>query len=131
MATNLDVITSSLRLLNVINSIQVPTAEQDAQGLTILNDMMADWEQDGIELGYYPQTASSDTIPVLDQYLRGIKYNLAFEMAPFFGTSLTQEALAIAQETKDRLVKGTVEVVDSSFGHMPAGNTGYYDINNE
>lgn len=130
MATNLEIITDALRLLNVINNIQAPTSEQSSQGLTALNDMLADWQEDGIELGYYPQTSLAATIPVQDQYLRGIKYNLAEELSTSYGTELLPKAQQIAAKSYARLAKETLEVVESSMDHLPSGYT-YYDINVE
>lgn len=130
MASNLEVITDALRIINVINNIQAPKAEQSSQGLTALNDMLADWQEDGIELGYYPQTSLAAAIPVQDQYLRGIKYNLAEELSIHYGTELLPTAKKIAANSYARLAKDTLEVVESSMDHLPSGYN-YYDINVE
>lgn len=116
MATNLDVITEAYRISNLVNSIAVLTSSQSAQGLSKLNDMLADWEEDGIELGYYPQTVLSATIPIADQFLRGVKHNLAAEID---GAVLRPREEKIASDTFARLAKGTLEVFENNFDHMP------------
>lgn len=124
MATNLDVIADALRKANIINERETPSGAQGDTGLTLLNDMMADWEDDGIELSYYPQTAVTDTFPVEDRHLRGIKYNLARAIAADYGADLPPETVRIAELTYDRLAKATTEEVSTEFNHMPLGRNG-------
>jgi len=132
MATNLDVITTALRLANVINERETPSAVQGQTGLELLNDLMSDWLEDGIELGYYPQTLTSATIPVDDEYLRGIKYNLSRDIAAHYGVDLPPETVRIAELTYQRLSKQTMEDFTTDFSHMPYGSgRGIYDVNVE
>ncbi len=130
MATNLDVITDALRKANIINVRQTPSGTQGANGLTLLNDMMSDWQEDGIELGFFPQTSLSATIPVEDKHLRGIKANLARAEAADHGIELSSEAVRIAELTHARLAKSTTEEFSTDFSHMPGGSRGRYNINN-
>lgn len=130
MATNLDVITDALRLANVINERETPSSTKGETGLTLLNDMMSDWEQDGIELGYFPQTLLSDTIPIEDANLRGVKYNLARVVAGYYAFDLPFETARIAELTFARLEKATTEVVETDFGHMPLGRNRSFNITN-
>jgi hypothetical protein len=129
MATNLDVITDAMRRMNIIHERETPSSTQGQQGLDLLNDMLADWEEDGIELGYYPQTSTSATIPVEDHALRGIKYNLALEFGAEYGLEPAPTLAERARMTKARLTKATSEEVETSFDHMPFGGSSVYDIN--
>lgn len=131
MATNLDVITEAMQKANIINEKETPSGTQGEKGLTLLNDLMADWEEDGIELGFYPQTSLSGTIPVDDRHLRGVKYNLARAMAADYGIDLPSETVRIAELTFDRLAKSTTETFTTDFSHMPGGARGGYDINTD
>lgn len=133
MATNLSVITAAYRIAGVLNLTEVPNAAEGADGLSKLNDMMEDWEEnDGIELGYYPQTSLSATIPVEDKYLRGIKYNLAMAVAADNGFDLTMGNMKIASDTHGRLAKATTEEISTNMNHMPmGGGRSRYDINTE
>lgn len=64
MTTNVSIIGSSLRLLGVIAEGQSVSAEQGTNGLTALNQLMESWTEDGIELGYFAQSATTDTCPI-------------------------------------------------------------------
>ena len=129
MATNLDVITTALRIVNIIDENQPATPELAAEGLEAMNDLLADWEADGIELGYFPQTILADTSPIEDQDLRGVKYNLALEIAARKDGKVTQAAIAVASVSKARLAKGTAEIIENSFDHLPSSRR-IFDINN-
>ena len=128
MPTNLDVITDALRKANILNEREIPSSAQSESGLTLLNDMMSDWEEDGIELGYFPQTSNADTFPVEDKFLRGVKYNLARGIAGDYGIDLPPEALRIADLTFDRLAQATAEEAFSKFDHMPTGGRRGFDV---
>lgn len=128
MATNLDVITAAYLMANIINNRQTLSATQGATGLELLNDMMSDWEEDGIELGYFPQTLLSATIPIEDKTLRGVKANLARAIAGDNGVDLPAETVRIAEKTFARLEKATTEVVSTDFSHMPMGRRGSFNI---
>lgn len=128
MATNLDIITTSLRIINFINENEAPSSELAAEGLEAMNDMLADWEEDGIELGYFPQTLLAGTSPVEDKNLRGVKYNLGIELAGRKNFPVSQATIHVAQKSKTRLEKGTTEVMESSFDHLPTSRQ-RFDIN--
>lgn len=128
MATNLDVITTAYRLANIINEREVLNATKSATGLELLNDMMSDWEQDGIELGYFPQTSLAGTIPIEDDDLRGVKYNLARGVAGFNGVDTPPETMRIAELTMARLEKATTEEVSTDFSHMPISGNHIFDV---
>lgn len=127
MPSNLDVITDAYRLANIIKERSVPTATQAQDGLTLQNDMLSDWEEDGIELGYYPLPLSSD-IPVEDKYLRGIKYNLSRSISASKGLDPIPEVARIASLTLDRLTKATIEEINTDFSHIPTGNNGRFVV---
>ena len=126
MAANIDIITEAYQLSNITNDREVLNSRQSSKGLTFLNDMMSDWQEDGIELGYYPQTLIDDDFPVEDKFFRGVKYNLALAVAGANGVVAPEETRRIAGLTFDRLAKATTEVVDTKFNHMPrSGRSGF------
>lgn len=128
MATNLDVITEAFRKANITNQRETLSAAQSTAGLELLNDMMSDWEEDGIELGYFPQTSLAGIIPVQDKFLRGIKYNLARAVAGDNGADVSAEVGRIASLTLGRLEKATTEEFATDFSHMPTGRNGFFDV---
>ena len=129
MATNLDIITTALRIVNIIDENQPPSSELAAEALESMNDLLADWEADGIELGYFPQTNLAATSPLEDKDLRGIKYNLAMELAGRKNVAISPATIAIASVAKGRLEKGTTEIIENSFDHLPRSRR-TFDINN-
>ena len=52
MATVLNVVTGALQLLEVRVAESAITASEAEDGLTALNDMMNEWNVDGINIGY-------------------------------------------------------------------------------
>lgn len=77
MTTNVTIIGDALRLLNVIAEGQSVSAEQGTPALRALNQMMAAWEEDGVEIGYFAQSSTTDTIPVPDWAEKGVTSKLA------------------------------------------------------
>ena len=129
MATNLDIITTALRIINIINETEAAPSELASEGLEAMNDMLADWEVDGIELGYFPQTNLAATSPLEAKDRRGVKYNLGIEIAGRKNFPISEATIFVAKKSKARLEKGTSEVIENSFSHMPSGRRGVFDIN--
>lgn len=88
MATASDIVTRALRTLRVISSGETPTADESSDGLTALNDMLAAWALDGIDLGHIT-LASSDTLDVPDMHLQTIRLALAERLAGEYGAELS------------------------------------------
>jgi hypothetical protein len=77
MSTNVQIIDDSLRLIGVIAETQVSSAEQGATALRLLNQFMETWSAEGIEVGYFAQTATTDTCPIPAWAERGVTNRLA------------------------------------------------------
>ena len=89
MTTNLEVIGDALRELGVLSETETASAEQGLHGLRKLNEMMEAWTEDGIQLGYFAQSATTDTCPVPAWALRAVKACLAPELAPTYGATIS------------------------------------------
>lgn len=113
--TNADLIADSLRELTVISEIQTPSAEQYAHALRKLNQMMAKWLEDGIEIGFYPQTLASDTCPIPDYAESGVTKALAIECASNYGATVSQELGATASSAFDTIQRTSIRA------RMPVG----------
>jgi len=121
MATNLDIITTAYRITSLINENEAPAAEIAAEGLEAMNDLLAAWNKKGIELGYFPQTNLAATSPLQDADLRGVKYGLAVELAGRKSITLKDETRFVAKDSLNDLAKGTAEMMENSFDHLPLG----------
>lgn len=77
-------------------------------GLNFLNEMMAEWDQLNIRIGYLnPTTIDGDTgLP--DYSIAAVKYNLALRIAPITEKPLTQSMVTSAQESYKNLIRQTV-----------------------
>jgi hypothetical protein len=96
MATALDIVTRALRSLRVLASGDTPSADEAADGLTALNDMLFAWRIDGIDLGHVA-LASSDTLDVPDDHLFTIRLSLAERLAGEYGAALSPDDLRAAE----------------------------------
>ncbi len=97
MATALDIITGSLRLLGKLQSGEVPTAAEGADALTTLNQILHAWRDHGIDLEH-SNYALSDTVPLQSNHLQALRYALAVELSPEYGVALSPVVLGAAQE---------------------------------
>ena len=132
MSTNLEVIGDALKDLGVIAETQTPSAEQGLLGLRKLNDMLEAWTEDGIQLGYFAQSVTSDDCPVPAYALRAVKACLAVEVAPNYGASVSPELAVKSQDAYLALLRKTLNesAEPADMSHMPrgAGNGGDFDI---
>lgn len=113
--TAAQLIADSLLNINVIRAGQTPTADQLAQGVRRLNQMMANWEAEGKRLGYVPVGAATDTLTVPDGALLGMMSHLAIHLAPSMGASLSPELAVLAEMGMATIDKLTcVEVLAST-----------------
>lgn len=129
--TNSDLITGALRLLGVLNEVQTASAEQGAHGLEALNQVMAEWESDGIDIQYYEQNDITQETPIPMNARAAVKYFLAFALAPEYGRAVTPEMRETGAKFYNTLVKNTVlDGMRESVTSMPRGEGWYsdYDI---
>ena len=123
-----DLLTQSLREIRVLRATQTISADHLADGLKYLNQMMSDWEADGIELGWYPVTAGPNTLRIQSENEAAVMYNLAVKLAGQYGAPLQPSTTSEANRTFRRLEKSTVQLVESDLSHVPTGQRQPYDI---
>lgn len=132
--TNIDLITKALLQICVINESETPSAEQASDALTTLNQMMEEWDEAGLRLGWAEQTDSTDTTPLPPYAERGVILMLALALAPSYGgaASVTPALTSNAQLAYDRISRkcalNSLKERDST--NMPAAEGGIsgYDI---
>lgn len=118
--TGAQVISDALLAINVIRAGQTPSAEQQAQGIRRLNQMMAMWEVEGNNLGYIPIGTVTQTLTVPDAAILGIVNNLAILWAPFFGATASAEVVALAERGMDAIEKICSQEVQASTELQPS-----------
>lgn len=104
----LEIVTDALRNIGVISETETPSAEQGADGVRKLNELMASLAEDGIDLGW-PQiadTSVSVSIPLGE--VRTIKALLAINMAPIYGAVVTEPVAAVAGAGYTRMLRNAM-----------------------
>lgn len=128
---HVDLIGDALRLIGVLAETETASAEQGALGLRVVAEMLADWEADGVDLGYVPAAALADAVAADDTEISAIKYNLAHMLAGYYGRPTPAWVLERAQTLYGRLVRLAVQGarVEADLTNIPLGErNGRYDI---
>jgi len=99
MTTARDTIRGALRLIRAVDVGEDVDAADIADGLTSLNEMLANWENQGILINYQP-IELTDELPFPLRDHRDIRYCLALDLAAEFGNELTPE---VAQQARESL----------------------------
>lgn len=129
--TALDYIKDALRLIGVIGETETPSAEQGAFGVSKLNDLMAELEECGIELGYAPVSATTDTVTLPAGHRAGIKAQLAVEMASNYGAEIPLSVASANDESRRRLGnQAIILAMKPADSGLPMQESGYsaYEI---
>lgn len=117
----LDICTDAARIINVIDEISSLSPEQGQQALTALNDMLLDYAEDGINLGWYTITDPSVTAPLNDADVRCVKLCLAKELATRAGLvpTLDEELKLEMERAYQKLSKRTATYFESDMSNLP------------
>ena len=99
MITNIQLITGALQEIGVISEAETPSADQAADALRTQNELLAQWEEDGLKLQYFEQTATGDDCPIPSYAERGVKLRLAIALAPQYGATVSPELATNAMES--------------------------------
>lgn len=134
--TNIELIGRALLKLGVINESETPSAEQGIDALHELNQMLEEWEESGIKLGWCEQADAdlSNTAPLPPYAERGVTLKLALALAPSYGgaASVTPALVADAEDAFSiiRRKAALKALKPSRMDNMPASeSSGYtYDI---
>jgi hypothetical protein len=131
MASNLQIITSALRLIGVLSEGETASAEQGVDGLEAMNDLFAQWDGNNIDIGHFPQAEVTATSPIFADAMQAAKYNLALVLCVEYGREPPAAVVAVAMDGYKRLERDSVvaqlEPVDMS--HLP-GTWDVFDIEN-
>lgn len=109
--TALDVITAAMRKLRILPSGGVPTSQETEDGLNALNDMLAAWRIEGIDLAQ-TTLASNDIIDVPANHIEGLKLNLAVRIAEDFGAQIGPSMAAGATASHAALLAYHFSIAD-------------------
>ena len=97
MATAREVIKSALRKILSLADTEDPSASDMADGLEALNDYMESLAVDSVTIAHRT-LALDDRVNLDDAHIRGLKAQMAVEMAPEFGATVDPQTAFIARE---------------------------------
>jgi len=122
--TNLDLINSALREINVIAENQDASPEQGKQCLRKLNAMLEMWREVDIDFGWFAQSSTAGTAPVPLYAEMAVWTNLAIACAPQYGATVSAELATVADSSyRFLLAKAQREKLDNAdMSHMPQGS---------
>lgn len=121
---NQQIVTEAFQIAGIVDQNEVPDATQAANGLTILNDMLANEAGDGLRLGWYPQTSLTATAPLQPQDVFGVKLMLAVAICPRYGIEPNELIVAQMADAKRQMVKRSVLFFESDLSELPRAQSG-------
>lgn len=131
MALVSSIVNRALRLLNVIDANASTPARDSQTAIEALNGMLTRWEANGLALGWSNVSAVDDTLPLPDEALEAVTFNLAVRLAAEYPLP---EAIAgisdlakhlLSELRRDRLTEMPLKLA-SDLPRAESG--GYFDI---
>lgn len=121
--TNIDLIRDALGLIAVLSEVEAPSAEQGEHGLRVLNQMMEQWEEEGIALQYHAQTDTTETFPCPPYTEAGVTAHLALRLAPSYGATASIELIAMADIGYSTILRKSINkaMEPADMTHLPQG----------
>lgn len=128
--TNAEYFAFALAKIGVLAEGEPVSAEQGADMLDILNDLLDDLRGQSIELGIEPQSSTTATLVVPEGYKQTIKYLLAVHAAPHFQVPIPIEVAGIADAGFKRMLRDSVyaNAQTRDFDHLPYKNGRRFNI---
>jgi len=133
--TNGELIRDALGMLGILAESETATADQSAHGLRVLNDLLFDWANRGVDLQWAAQTSATATLPINERDVQPVRSALAVALAPFYGVQPNPLTFAAADAGYSRLLRENISrnMPQSRMDHLPIGEgewgaSGNYDI---
>ena len=82
------IVNRALKLAGVVPAGGTASAEDQAEAIDYLNELLASWKAQDVDLGMGESLTSSDTLYVDDSVLRAIRYNLAVDLTTAYPSTV-------------------------------------------
>lgn len=107
-----------------VKTAEVPLTDDELQsGIRRCNDMLTEWDDIGIIVGYNPVLNGDDIIEVDRNAVAAIKYNLAIRLAPSFQKIVGNALAALASGTLDVLMASNTDISNIAYPDtLPLGS---------
>lgn len=121
--TNSDLIRDALGLISVINEVESPSPEQGSHALRVQNQMMEQWEEDGLKLQYFAQTSTTDEFPCAAYTEAGVTACLAIRLAPSYGATVSAELADQADKGYQTILRKSIiaNMASTDLSQLPQG----------
>lgn len=121
MSTIQNIIDRALGELGIVEAGDSANATDSASALAILNNMMAEKEQQDMEFNWFPQDTLSDAMPIPRWAESGVTSMLAMYCAPEFRVPLTNE-VAMKADKGETVILNTLinlKLEGADMSHLP------------
>lgn len=125
--TKRDLVTAAMAEIGLSSYAFDLSVDQLNQALMRLDAMMAEWNARGVRLGY-PLPSSSggsslaDDSGIPDSAWTAAITNLALQIAPSYGKTLSVQTMTIARQSWNTLLARAAEPIEMTIGMIPAGS---------
>ena len=126
MTTSADIISGALKHLGIRAAESPLTAAEVQDGLEDLNDMGAEWEESGLEMGFEPSLDANATLNLPRSSIGAFKANLAVRIAPQYSRIVSPALAQLASDTMKALENSLVFIGDVEYpSTQPTGGGNY------
>ncbi len=108
----LKIIARALRIIRVLDADEAPESRAAEDALEVLNQMLIRWEADGISLGWSPLNEVSDELPLPQEALEAVAYNLASQLAIEYGVATDGKVESMASAGYKALLRDVFAATD-------------------
>lgn len=116
------IVSDALMILGIRLSESAIEPPESVDGLFTLNDMMAEWSIDGIDVGYEALDETTDTLSVIPGAIAAIKPNLAVYLAPEYSRVVSAALSARARSSK-RALRSSIQLTRTQYPDtLPIGS---------
>lgn len=128
--TNNELIKKALQELGVIAFNGTATNSQAQDVLSILNGMMAQWEQTDKALNWFPQDTLSATVPIPAWAENGVISNLAIEASAAFRAPVSVQLAEKADKGRRLIAQTLIKLKNQGvdMDHIHLGSYRSHDI---
>ena len=110
MATGQDIIEDALAEIGVFAAETMIEPADMQLGLRKLNDMLAEWDLSGTDIGFTPLQSEAEEVRLQRDLVSAVKYNLAGRLAVPFRKPISVELAAEIKAASKALLRATVKV---------------------
>lgn len=106
--TGNEAISGALKAIGVLQETESASAEQAADGLVRLNDLMADLSGDGVDVGYAPQSDPTLDVGLNIESRQAVKSLLAVVLCPDYERQPSPVLIALATAGREKLLRDAI-----------------------